>query len=150
MLQSENPCGSHITLLGVLLAFMGLCAVNTQAQEVPSSGRIVEGRPGLYTFKNAVNLLTWVEWGVEPLFRSAERGWIRRMASYLHRTQAFRVRHPCRRHDGLVHRPVCFRTPPGPEHPQTRQPDGSEPVETGCEPARRCTHPHLWSIADLE
>ena len=82
MLQSENPCGSHITLLGVLLAFMGLCAVNTQAQEVPSSGRIVEGRPRLYTFKNRVNPLTWVEWGVEPLFRSAERGRIRRLAGY--------------------------------------------------------------------
>src|SRR5262249_1815693 len=57
-------------------------AVNAKAQESPSSGRIVEGRPRLYTFKNDVNPLTWVEWGVEPLFRSAERGWIRRMAGY--------------------------------------------------------------------
>src|SRR5213594_4200017 len=73
---------SYLRLLVVLLAFMGLCAVNAQAQEAPSSGRIVEGRPRLYTFKNRVNPLTWVEWGVEPLFRSAERGWIRRLAGY--------------------------------------------------------------------
>ena len=82
MVHSDTPCRFHWRLLPVLLAVMVLCASYVRAQEPACGGRIVERRPPLYTFKRDINPLTWVEWGAEPLFRSAESGWIRRIATY--------------------------------------------------------------------
>jgi hypothetical protein len=40
------------------------------------NGRIVEERPPLYSFKREAHPLTWVEWGAEPMFRSADSGFL--------------------------------------------------------------------------
>jgi outer membrane protein assembly factor BamA len=81
------PRRFHFRLLRILLILLaGISSANAQetttgATEDRTDGtedRIVDGRPPLYTFKRAINPLTWVEWGTEPLFRSAENGFIKR------------------------------------------------------------------------
>jgi len=43
--------------------------------------RIVEGRPALYSFKRVINPFTWLEAGLRPVARSAESGFIHRLAT---------------------------------------------------------------------
>jgi hypothetical protein len=43
--------------------------------------RIVEGRPALYRVKRALHPLTWVSAALKPAFKSAEGGWIYRVAT---------------------------------------------------------------------
>lgn len=43
-------------------------------------GRIVEGRPPLYTVKRNAHPLTWLELAVQPIFRSVQEGWIHNLA----------------------------------------------------------------------
>ena len=47
----------------------------------PNTERIVDGPPKLYTFKRAIHPLTWVEWVTEPFFRSADGGFISKIAA---------------------------------------------------------------------
>src|SRR2546425_307630 len=76
MFDLKCPPAFHFSLLRVLLILL-VCS-NANAQEPTDEGRIVDGRPPLYTFKRAINPLTWVEWGMEPVFRSAQTGMARR------------------------------------------------------------------------
>ena len=81
MSDSTSPSAFHFGRLGVLCALLALCVSDVLAQEPAPGGRIVAGRPPLYTFKRDIDPLTWFEWGVEPIFRSAESGWIHRLAT---------------------------------------------------------------------
>ncbi len=47
----------------------------------PDEGRIVEGRPPLYSFKRNLHPLTWVELGMKPLFRLQDNERINRLAT---------------------------------------------------------------------
>src|SRR5688500_4663234 len=62
------------------VALFVCCALTLSAQDAPGPdpepGRIVESRPPLYSFKRAINPLTWVEAAIRPLGVSAERGFI--------------------------------------------------------------------------
>src|SRR5262245_13610335 len=43
--------------------------------------RIVDGRPRLYFVKRAIHPVTWLEAGVRPVVRSAESGWLHKLAT---------------------------------------------------------------------
>src|SRR2546422_8775083 len=68
-----------IVLVIILLAGHSL-PISAQ-DDPPNTERIVDGPPKLYTFKRAVHPLTWVEWVTEPFFRSADRGFISKIAA---------------------------------------------------------------------
>src|SRR5207249_6933310 len=70
----------RILLLTILLAGP---VIQSRAQEPAAepeetqpetTGRIVDGRPAMYSFKRAIHPLTWLEVAVKPVFRSAESG----------------------------------------------------------------------------
>ena len=50
-----------------------------QIAEPAHPQRIVDGRPSLYSFKRGVHPLTWLEFAIKPVFRSAESGWIHKL-----------------------------------------------------------------------
>src|SRR5262245_22508793 len=87
MSDAKRPCGFHYSRIAVLLALLALPFTILSAQDsapdpsVPasSSGRIVPDRPPLYSFKRDAHPLTWVEWGSQPLFRSADNGFVQRL-----------------------------------------------------------------------
>src|SRR6266481_6391504 len=81
MSDSKSPFAFHFGLPGVLFTLLALCITDVHAQEPANGDRIVSGRPPLYTFKRDINPLTWFEWGVAPIFRAAESGWIHRLAT---------------------------------------------------------------------
>ena len=64
----------------VLIFHSKLCAQDPPG-EPSGQGRIVEGRPRLYTIKRAIHPLTWIEITAEPVFRSTENGLIRKLLS---------------------------------------------------------------------
>src|SRR5438093_7633519 len=68
-----------IVLVITLLAGYSL-PISAQ-DDPPNTERIVDGPPKLYTFKRAIHPLTWVEWVSEPFFRSADGGFISKMAA---------------------------------------------------------------------
>jgi len=81
MSYSKSSYGFHFSPLGVLFTLLALCISDVRAQEPAPGGRIVAGRPPLYTFKRDIDPLTWIEWGTKPIFRSAESGWIHKLAT---------------------------------------------------------------------
>ena len=75
--------GRIVVLLSLLVMPLGRVLAQDSApdpapQPAPN-GRIVEGRPPLYSFKREAHPLTWVEWGAQPMFRSADNGFVRRL-----------------------------------------------------------------------
>ena len=87
MFYSECAPAFHFRLLRVLLILLA-CISSANAQETSTEpteatqateDRIVDGRPPLYTFKRAINPLTWLEWGAKPIFSSAENGFAKRL-----------------------------------------------------------------------
>src|SRR5438105_4984326 len=81
MFDTKSPSGFHCRPLGVLFTLLALCITDARAQEPAPDGRIVAGRPPLYTFKRDIDPLTWLERGTEPIFRWAESGWIHKLAT---------------------------------------------------------------------
>jgi len=87
MPELKKPYRYHFGRIAVLLSLLVMplgrvlaqdSAQDSTAQPAPN-GRIVEERPPLYSFKREVHPLTWMEWGAQPMFRSADSGFLHRL-----------------------------------------------------------------------
>src|SRR5262249_19826233 len=86
------PWGFHLLRTVLSVALVTGYALQLSAQEAPpdtsqtvddptQARRIVDGRPNLYFLKRDINPLTWLEAGVQPIFRSAQGGLIARLSA---------------------------------------------------------------------
>jgi Omp85 superfamily domain len=92
IMSVKIPWAFHLLRVVLSTALITGYAVKSHAQEVPpdppqatadpsQARRIVDGRPPLYFFKRDINPFTWLEAGVEPIFRSAESGRLARLVA---------------------------------------------------------------------
>src|SRR5258708_3658689 len=85
MLDLKKPYRFHFGRIAVLLSLLAIPLGHVLAQDSAQdstpqpapNGRIVDGRPPLYSFKRETHPLTWVEWGARPMFRAADSGFLR-------------------------------------------------------------------------